>query len=233
MYGKGWKSLTDNRKTFFDFYQEYLGLDNGVFCSDVRLCKCKYRDIPINKKYFYKMIATEYNGDKIISHSPEFNAAELKSLCAGIDFEAIGVGSIRNELKFPKYGLSYMYRMLLNTEIDVRTDKSADFDKSDSITYKYLEDYRKYIALNRGELVGYCKVSDVIADYGNLVVWVEEPWRRSGIGENLVKRMMKKCYEEKIVPMYVVKTDNHASVSLAKKLGFQVIQREFVISFES
>ena len=82
-----------------------------------------------------------------------------------------------------------------------------------------------------GELVGYCKVSDVIANYGNLVVWVEEPRRRLGIAESLVKLMIKKCYEERIVPMYVVKTDNHASISLAKKLGFQVKQRELVVSY--
>lgn len=30
--------------------------------------------------------------------------------------------------------------------------------------------------------------------------------------------------------MYVVKTDNYASVSLAQKLEFKVIQREFIVS---
>ena len=58
----------------------------------------------------------------------------------------------------------------------------------------------------------------------------EEPRLRLGIAESLVKLMITKCYEEKIVPMYVVKTNNHASISLAKKLGFQAKQRELVIS---
>lgn len=50
--------------------------------NGVRLCKSKYRDIPINKKYFYKVIATKYNGEKIISYSPDINETELKSLNA-------------------------------------------------------------------------------------------------------------------------------------------------------
>ena len=38
--------------SFSNFYQEYLGLADSVICNAVRLCKSKYRDIPINKKYF-------------------------------------------------------------------------------------------------------------------------------------------------------------------------------------
>ena len=67
--------------------------------------------------------------------------------------------------------------------------------------------------------------------YGNLVVWVEESRRRLGIAESLVRLMIKKCYEEEIEPMYVVKTDNHASIALATKLGFEVKQRELVVSY--
>lgn len=216
---------------FSNFYQEYLGLDNRMICNDVHVCKCQYRDIPLNKKYFYKVIATKYNGEKIISYSPEFNETELRLLYTKINFETIGVGNIHNDLKFPQYELSYMDRMLLETQIDISIDKRSGCIRNNSIEYKYLDEYRKYIALVNGELVGYCKVSDVIANYGNLVVWVEESRRRLGIAESLVKLMIQKCYEERIVPMYVVKTNNHASISLAKKLGFQVKQRELVVSY--
>ena len=94
-----------------------------------------------------------------------------------------------------------------------------------------MDEYRKYVALINGEIIGYCKVSDVIAGYGNLVVWVEESRRRLGIAESLVRLMIKKCYEEEIEPMYLVKTGNHASIALAQKLGFQVKQRELVVSY--
>lgn len=217
--------------SFSDFYQEYLGLDDRMICNDVHVCKCKYRDIPLNKKYYYKIIATKYNGENIISYSPEFNESKLRFLCTKINFETIGVGNIHNDLELPQYELSYMDRMLLGSQIDISVDKHSGFDGNNSIEYKYLEEYRKYIALVNGELAGYCKVSDVISGYGNLVVWVEESRRRLGIAESLVKLMIKKCHEERIVPMYVVKTNNHASISLAKKLGFQVKQRELVVSY--
>ena len=219
------------RNSFSDFYQEYLGLDNRMIYNDVHVCKCKYREIPLNKHYYYKIIATKYNGENIISYSPEFNETKLRFLCTNINFETIGVGNIHNDLELPQYELSYMDRMLLETQIDISANKRSGFDGNNSIEYKYLEEYRKYIALINGELAGYCKVSDVIAGYGNLVVWVEEPRRRLGIAESLVKLMIDKCYEERIIPMYVVKTNNHASLSLAKKLGFQVKQRELVVSY--
>ena len=217
--------------SFSNFYQEYLGLADSVICNDVRLCKSKYRDIPINKRYFYKVVATKYNGEKIISYSPDINETELKSLNAKIKFEAIGLGDIPDDLKLPHYELSYMNRMFLDSQSDISMDKNSDFNNNHSIEYIYSDEYRKYIALINGEIIGYCKVSDVIAGYGNLVVWVEESRRRLGIAESLVRLMIKKCYEEEIEPMYVVKTDNHASIALAQKLGFQVKQRELVVSY--
>lgn len=217
--------------SFSNFYQEYLGLVDSVVCNGVRLCKSKYRDIPINNRYFYKVIATKYNGEKIISYSPNINETELKSLSAKIKFEAIGLGDIPYDLKLPQYELSYMNRMFLDNPSDISMDKRADSNSNNLIEYRYLDEYRKYAAVIEGELIGYCKVSDVIAGYGNLVVWVEESRRRLGIAESLVRLMIKKCYEEEIEPMYVVKTDNHASIALAQKLGFQVKQRELVVSY--
>lgn len=216
---------------FSDFYQEYLGLNDKMLHNDVQVCKCKYRDIPINKRYYYKVIATTYNGEKIISCSPEFNEEEIVFLYNNINFQAIGAGDVHYELKMPEYELSYMDRMLLDSQPDINEDTLSVYGKPEQIEYRYLEAYKKFIALINDELIGYCKVSDVISDYGNLVVWVVESKRRSGIAECLVKLMISKCYEERIVPMYVVKADNHASKALAQKLGFQVIQRELVVSY--
>lgn len=216
---------------FSDFYQEYLGLNDRMLHNDMQVCKCKYRDIPINKRYYYKVIATIYNGEKIISCSPEFKEAEIVFLCNNIYFEAIEAGDIHDGLKMPEYELSYMDRMLQSSQPDFKEDTLSVYGRHEQVEYRYLEAYKKYIALINGELIGYCKVSDVISDYGNLVVWVEESKRRLGIAESLVRLMINKCYEERIVPMYVVKTDNHASKALAKKLGFQVIQRELVVSY--
>jgi len=214
-----------NTISFSNFYREYLGLDGGMICNGVHVCRCNHRDVPINKRYFYKIIAANYNGEKIISCSPELDERELCSLCTKINFDTIGVGNIPDGLLLPPFELSYMDRMLLGTPID-----SPASGGNCTIEYRYLEEYRKYIALTDGELAGYCKVSDILCGYGNLVVWVDETRRRMGIADGLLRLMIQKCREEGIVPMYVVKTDNYASIALAKKLGFQVKQRELVAS---
>lgn len=114
--------------SFSNFYQEYLGLVDSVVCNGVRLCKSKYRDIPINKKYFYKVIATKYNGEKIISYSPNINETELKSLRAKIKFEAIGLGDIPDDLNPPQYELSYMNRMFLDNHASIALATKLGFE---------------------------------------------------------------------------------------------------------
>ena len=114
--------------SFSNFYQEYLGLADSVICNAVRLCKSKYRDIPINKKYFYKVIATKYNGEKIISYSPDINETELKSLNAKIKFEAMDLGVIQDDLKLPQYELSYMNRMFLDNHASIALATKLGFE---------------------------------------------------------------------------------------------------------
>lgn len=213
---------------FAEFYQEYLGIKDKISYGEIQICKCKYRDIPLNKKYFYKIIATIYNREKIISCSPEFNETEIKFLCNNIKFETIGNSNGYNYLEFPGFELSYMNRMLLNSKIDINEIELSRCN----VVYRNLETYRKYVALINDNLIGYCKISDVICGFGNLVVWVDISKRRLGIGENLVRLMVNKCYEKGIVPMYIVKLENTASSALATKVGFHVIQRELVVSYK-
>lgn len=114
--------------SFSNFYQEYLGLVDSVVCNGVRLCKSKYRDIPINKKYFYKVIATKYNGEKIISYSTDISEVELKSLSTKINFEAIGLSEIPDDLKLPQYEMSYMNRMFLDNHASIALATKLGFE---------------------------------------------------------------------------------------------------------
>ena len=47
---------------FQTFYEGYLGLNNAARCNGVSVGVSPYRDQPINKHYFYKLIATNYHG---------------------------------------------------------------------------------------------------------------------------------------------------------------------------
>lgn len=206
-----------------DFNQEYLGIPCGTEREGIRLCKCQYRDIPLNKKYFYKVIAANCEGEPVISYSPEVEEQELDWLIRNIDFSRIGEQDVPLELQLPGYEVSYMNRML-------REKSLPEVEINQCVDYRYLPEYRKYVATQDGELTGYAKVSDVVKGFGNLVVWVDEERRGQGIGTSLVQHLMTKCYEEGIEPMYLVKTSNKASIAVAKKLGFTVAQQELVFT---
>jgi hypothetical protein len=85
-----------------DFNQEYLGIPCGTEREGIRLCKCHYRDIPLNKKYFYKVIAANCEGEPVISYSPEVEEQELDWLIRNIDFSRIGEQDVPLELQLPK-----------------------------------------------------------------------------------------------------------------------------------
>jgi ribosomal protein S18 acetylase RimI-like enzyme len=221
-----------NEEGFRRYYEEYLGIERLADNGDINLIYSKYRDMPINKRYFHKMIATNYNGMKIASVSTELNQLLVMSLLEKMDCDVMSHTSVPNCDFFTSYKISYMDRMTLE-----RTDDSIyNFitEKNSEVDYTYLNKYKKYIALDKSqkEIIGYCKVSDVISGFGNLVVWVDEKKRRRGIAEKLTRQMIKKCYEDNIEPVYLVREENVPSISLAKKLGFCIRQRELVVSRE-
>lgn len=52
--------------------------------------------------------------------------------------------------------------------------------EGEQVEFIYIEEYHKFIAVTKEKLLGYCKISDIICDFGNIVVWVEEKYRRLG-----------------------------------------------------
>ena len=98
------------------------------------------------------------------------------------------------------------------------------------VTFLYLEANKKYLAVTGDTLLGYCKLSDVILGYGNIVVWVDEAFRRLGLARALTALTLHRCRLDGILPMYIVKSDNQASIALAKQLGFQIVQMEWIAS---
>lgn len=239
LYERGTSKM--NSSLLSTFNEEYLGLNEACNCDGIRLCQCQYRDMPLNKKYFYPVIAAICQGMNVISCSPKLGGTQQRHLCDSIDFEGFHAGLLPGHCVLPDCEPVYMDRMFLaercmnSCEYGAKLDcpdetdgKAACCDKNHQIEYRYLDEYRKYIALMNGDVIGYCKVSDVIAGYGNFVVFVDEAHRRKGIAQRLVRSMIQTCLENKITPMYLVRITNLASLSLAKKAGFQVLQRELV-----
>lgn len=223
-------------QTFHAFYEGYLGLNNADNYNGVAVCVSPYRDQPINKHYFYKLIAVNYQGQCVLSCSQEFQHEEILWICQNLNFDRIGDDFLPCQIPGREYEQSCMYRMLLEHpdawegQAGLTPPQEIRLPDGRPVEFLYLETNRKYLAVTGDTLLGYCKLSDIILGYGNIVVWVDEPFRRLGLAKALTALTLRQCRQDGILPMYIVKSDNLASVALAGQLGFQTVQKEWIAS---
>lgn len=203
-------------------YSKYLNMDAGVAFHNCLVCKSPYRDRPINKRYIYKIIITEYHGRRVISVSPSISENILNSICTDImdrDFDDILQSQ---ELHKTGYRLSKMYRMIINSE------KSPEINRSSNFKIEYLIDYKKYVITDNGSIISYCKISDIDFGIGNIVVWTDDNYRRKGYARELLIMTILMCKSEGIKPVYLINSENIASIELAKSVGFETVQTEII-----
>ncbi len=58
--------------------------------------------------------------------------------------------------------------------------------------------------------------------YGNIVVWVNEQYRKQGIASLLLNDLLNRCRKDQIIPVYLVNKTNQASLRLAQKFSFKI-----------
>lgn len=213
---------------FKAYYEEYLGIQNGEYLDDIFICRSKYRDIPINKHYCYKMIATVYEGKKVLSCSEEYSEKDIRDMQDMIDFSVLQDFVMAEALQGSDEPQFYLYRMQLEHRTECSVKANRKLPDGRDIEFIYLAKWKKYVAAIGEELLGYCKVSDVINGFGNIVVWVDEKYRKLGIATQLLNLVLEQCEKDGIIPDYIVKMDNKASIRLAKNAGFEIVQKEFV-----
>jgi len=97
---------------------------------------------------------------------------------------------------------------------------------------KLIDTCSQYIALEEDIVVSYCKVSNVIENMANLVVYTSEFKRNHGYGKKVVSKMVNACLERSMIPTYWVSVDNYHSKALVKSLAFTSLAKEDVISFD-
>lgn len=216
---------------FDKFYWEYLGLDNGMEMDGCLLCRSEHRNEPLNKRYYYRVIVTDFDGKRVVSCPPDLQGEKLKKLCA-----AAG-GNVLEEagraLQAPDgFSGGFMYRMVRDGKGELKGGGQSNSGADTHIVFHYLPEMKKFLAVSGQDLAGYCKISDVYGGYGNIVVWVKEKYRRQGIAAELAARTILQCGQDGIIPMYVVRASNIPSIALAKKLGFYTAQKEYIISEE-
>jgi len=207
---------------FKDYYESYLNITAGVNVSNCLVCKSPDRDVPLNKRYSYKIIISDYRGERIVSVSPEIPVNIISNLCADMkerSFEEILQSEVLHKTG---YRLNIMYRMVL------RGNKIPESNITTALRAEYLSDYYKYVIREKEEIISYCKVSNIDYNYGNIVVWTHENYRRKGFAKELLLQTLSMCEKVGIQPLYLVKSENTASLELAKSVGFRAVQTEII-----
>lgn len=65
---------------------------------------------------------------------------------------------------------------------------------------------------------------------GNISVATNEKHRKKGYGKMVVSAAVNWCFDHDILPIYYVRSDNVASIALARSLGFKLKAREIIVN---
>lgn len=89
---------------------------------------------------------------------------------------------------------------------------------------------RSFGVFGNGRLISWGKVEPIECQGGNIAVWTSEKHRNKGYGKMVVSAAMEWCIAHGILPIYLVRCDNRASIALAKSLGFVMKNKEIIVS---
>lgn len=206
---------------FKDYYESYLDIDKLIDLNGCGICVSENRDIPINKRYIYKVIISDYNDQRIVSASPQISSVSISSICEDIKDKTLDEILFSKPLRQTELRVSKMYRMTLG---NINVNNSS----KQKITCEYLSDYKKNVIRDGNKIVSYCKVSNIDFTYGNLVIWTDEKYRRKGFAREVLLASILKCKEDGIEPLYLVNSQNTASLELAKTIGLTIAQTEII-----
>ncbi|MBH1939657.1 GNAT family N-acetyltransferase [Mobilitalea sibirica] len=210
---------------FRDYYAKYLGIDKGVLIDDSMVYISDMRNVPLNKRYIYRMIITDFEGNRVLSISPKISDSMIYDICHRIKDKSIDDILTKQLLYNTGLRISKMYRMITDNPKTI-IEGTDSLDRK--ITCEYLNDYKKFIIKDNDKILCYCKVSNIDFNYGNIVVWTDELYRRRGYARELLLKVITMCKSEGIEPLYLVDSQNTASIELAKSIGFKIIQTEIV-----
>ncbi len=224
---------------FHTYYADYMGYDGqnntGVFNS-------KYRELPINKIYYYPIMISDYFSDLVCSTSQHYyklcsdifegDKSSIKAIV-----EALGAGyQLRTFYRYAYEGNSVKSSqvnkpLVLDRKVLQRMNLGEDFDVRNYVLrhHTLIEEKRQFVILDKDQIATRGFVSDVYAGGGNIVVFTPEPYRQNGYGTDIVMACIDWCLHRDILPIYYVEQGNTASIALAEKVGFTRRCQEWII----
>lgn len=217
------KKYVCTHSKFNDFYKNYILGEPVEESNEYQIVLSEQRQIPINKKYHYCIIMTRYFKKNILSCSKEMIIPLINNI----------KNSKQNFLEFDDYiNLLSIENCTTRKMLRMIGDKEPIkvTIPNQNIEYLYIDEVMKFVAKKDGNIISYCKISDVNNGFGNVVVYTDEPNRKQGYATYLLSLLLAKCKELNICPMYVVDKNNITSINLANRMGFSVVSEEIVAS---
>lgn len=218
-------------KKYDDFYKSYLGMSKSDSGERYQLCISKYRDMPINKRFLYCGIITQYKNQWILSCSESYKD-EIQDKIGCIN--PISIDDYKNQLFFQSLKVRKMYRFIYEYPFieSASTMPGTCYQMDHRYQFVYDSKLHKYSAVYDSKIVSYCKISDCIMGYGNVVIYTEPEHRNKGLATYLLNQLIIKCNDEKVTPMYLTDSENQYSILLAQKAGFILKSEEIILSKE-
>lgn len=225
-----------------EYYSRYLGIEG----LKSQVLSSKQREIPLNKKYYYSLIGTPYEGRTLYSVAPglykdfkyylEQNPDAIEKVLEGFN-KAYKLG----------HNLRKMYRMTYDgipldvnpsqvfTEELLRTivhEDEAVIEKIIERNKEALTLKNRFWLIENNQMAASAKVTDLDFKAANIAVYTDPQYRGKGYGKLVVDACVNWCLKENILPIYLVETQNIASFKLAKSLGFEIYSTEWILSIE-
>ena len=224
---------------FRDYYNEYLGIVNEkdtVFSS-------KFRNEPINEKYYYPVIISDYYGELKCSVAKEYKqlAQDFQGTIGDVhrvfnNFKSIDEGYRLREMKrFAYIGTKMQVEKSIRLTMDIIDELLFKYDTSGRKEYisrkgRILDEGRQYVIIDNNSIASLGFISDIQCGGGNVVVSTKEEYRGKGYGKDVVRACVNWSLENNILSIYLVESTNKSSVAIAESLGFKCMCKEFIIS---
>lgn len=218
------KRYVVSHTSYYRYYKKYIGSPLIEKNNYLHVVCSKYRDIPLNGNFLYKAILMKFKNKWILSSSEDCKEDiihNIISLGKPKDLDYYTDNLQPKDLRVRK-----MYRMIWDGVNSSKIEIRPEYE------YIYMDSFHKYVAKFNGNIISYCKISDIYFGFGNIVVFTNENYRNQGLATTLLNLLLIKCEEKNIFPLYMVDSKNIASIHLAKKLGFSIMSQEVIISKE-
>ena len=225
------------------YYNSFLGISKNEITKHI-IVESEYRDMPLNKKYFYPIIITKVDNYMVCSSSSHFISL-CKSKFNGTIESISNIVEVMNMdgnhyriRKMIRYSIENSSR-IYDTKADILTENMIRKVKFDGIEDKekyilgkqnILYEQRQFVVLKDNSIASTAFISEIYSSGCNIVVYTPPNYRQEGYGKEVVKACINWCQENNLLPIYLVEEENLSSIKLVESLALDLKSHEWIIS---